>query len=92
MNKIKVERECYMKHMETSLNDPNELVMFSNSILKSFFFDTFFGELEDELSPLVDLEKKDELLHLTQISKKNCTIVYSSTCIDLVSSSSNFSL
>ena len=72
--------------MITDLNDPNELVMFSNSILEKKFFHTFFGELEDELFPLVDSDKQDELLHLTQISKKNCTIVYSSTCIEVDSS------
>ena len=49
-NKIKVERECYMKHMVTDLNDPNEMVMFSRSILGNFYFDTFFEELEVELS------------------------------------------
>ena len=54
LSKIKVEQEIYMKHMVTNLNDPNELVMFSNSILSNFFFDTFFGELEVELSPLTD--------------------------------------
>ena len=32
-NKIKVEHECYMKHMVNDLNDPNKPVMFSNSIL-----------------------------------------------------------
>ena len=41
-NKIKVEHERYMKHTITDLNDTNELVMFSNSILGNFFFDTFF--------------------------------------------------
>ena len=49
-NKIKVERENYMKHTVTDLNDPNEMVMFSISILGNFSFDTFFEELEDELS------------------------------------------
>jgi hypothetical protein len=50
-NKIKVERERYMKHTVTDLNDPNELVMFSNSILGNLYFETFFGELEAEISP-----------------------------------------
>ena len=43
-----------MKHMVTDLNDRNEPVMLSNSILGTFYFDTFFGELEDKLSPLVN--------------------------------------
>ena len=64
-NKIKVERKCYMKDMKTNLNDTNEPVMFSNSILGNFFFETFFGELEAKLSPLVKSYKKYELLHTT---------------------------
>ena len=39
-----------MKHTVTNLNDPNEPVMFSNSILGNFYFETFFGELEAETS------------------------------------------
>ena len=38
-----------MKHMVTNLNDPNETVMFSRSILGNLSFDTFFEELEAEL-------------------------------------------
>ena len=49
-NKIKVKWERYMKHMVTDLNDRNELVMFSKSILGNFCFETFFGELNIELS------------------------------------------
>ena len=85
-----------MKHMVTDLNDTNELIMFSNSILGNFFFDTFFGELEAELSPFVKLDNKYELLHTTQIVNPHCTIVHTCTkvdsnnCIDLVSSSTNF--
>ena len=37
-NKIKVECECYMKHMVTNLNNANELVSFSNSILCNFYW------------------------------------------------------
>ena len=46
LNKINVEHKHYMKHTVTDLNDPNEPVMFSNSILGNVFFDKFFGELE----------------------------------------------
>ena len=79
-NKIKVECEHYMKHMVTDLNDPNEPVMFSNSILGNFCFDTFFDELEIELYPLVDSHKQSKLLHSTHIVEYNYTIVDSSTC------------
>ena len=57
MNKIKVEHEHYMKHTVTDLNNTNEPIMFSNSIMGNFYFDTFFRELESKLSPLVNLDK-----------------------------------
>ena len=40
-----------MKHTVTDLNDANELIMFSKSILGNFYFDTFFGELDAKFSP-----------------------------------------
>ena len=64
-NKIKVEREHYMKHTVTELNDPNKPVMFSNSILGNFCFETFFGELEAETSPFKSSNEKSKLLHTT---------------------------
>ena len=54
-----------MKHMVTNLNDPNEPVMFSNSILGNFSFDTFFGELEAEISPYANSNEQSKLLHTT---------------------------
>ena len=97
-NKIKVEHELYMKHMVTGLNVSNEPIMFLNSILRNFHFDMFFGELEVEVSPLANSDKKSELLHSTHIVEHNCTIVDSSTCTKVdssdctavVSSSTNF--
>jgi hypothetical protein len=32
-----------MNHMVTNLNDPNEPVMFNNSILGNYSYDTFLG-------------------------------------------------
>ena len=57
-NKIKVDRENYMKHTVTDLNDPNEKVMFSRSILGKLSFDTFFEQLEDELSHTTNSDKQ----------------------------------
>ena len=57
LNKIIVEHEHYMKHTVTDLNNTNEPIMFSNSIMGNFYFDTFFRELESKLSPLVNLDK-----------------------------------
>ena len=56
-NKIKVDHERYMKHIVTDLNNLNEPVMFSNSILGNFCFETFFGELEVETSTCADSNK-----------------------------------
>ena len=87
-----------MKHMVTDLNDSNEPIMFSNSILGNFYFDTFFGELEAELSPFANSNEQYELLHTTQIVEPHCNIVEDCTkvvtnnCTDLVPNSSNFSL
>ena len=41
-NKIKVERENYMKHMIIDLNDANKIVMFCRFVLGKLSFDTFF--------------------------------------------------
>ena len=97
-NKIKVDHECYMKHTITDLNDLNEMVMFSNSIPENICFDTFFGELEVELSPFVNSNEQSKLFHTTQISKPIYNIVeYSTNFVsnnftNFVSSSINFSL
>jgi hypothetical protein len=87
-----------MKHTLTDLNDLNELVMFSNSILGNFFFETFFGDLEVETSQCTDSSEQPELLHTTQIVKPHCNIIEDCTkldtnnCTDVVSSSCDFSL
>ena len=78
-NKINVEGERYMKHMVTYINDTNEMVMFSKSILDKLFFDTLFGELEVDLSFFVDSNTQSELFHSTQIAELNCTLVDSSS-------------
>ena len=74
-NQIKVEREHYMKNIVPDLNDLNKLVIFSSYILGNFYFDTFFEELEAELSHTANSDKKFELLHSNQISKLNCPLV-----------------
>ena len=61
--------------MVTSLNDLNEPVMFSRSILGSFCFDASFEELEDKLFPPMNSDKQYELLHSNQIAKINFTLV-----------------
>jgi hypothetical protein len=54
-----------MKHMVIGVTNLNELVMFSNSSLYNFSFDTFLGELEVEISPFIDSDMQSELFHTT---------------------------
>ena len=87
-----------MKHTITGLNDLKEPVMFSNSILGNFFFETLFGELEAEPSQYVDSNEQYELLHITQIVDPHCNIVEGCTkldtnnCKNVASRSCDFSL
>ena len=86
-----------MKHTVSELNDLNKPVMFSRSILGNFYFDTFFEELEVELSHTANLDKKSKILHSNKISKGNYTLVDlnndasigSSSCILVNSSFTN---
>ena len=40
-NQIQVKRERYVKHTVTELKAPNEPIMFINTILGNYYFDTF---------------------------------------------------
>ena len=71
-----------MKHTVTDLNDTNEPVMFSHSILSNFFFETFFGELEAETATYADSNEQSELLQITQDDEPHCTIL--EDCTNLV--------
>ena len=64
-----------MKHTVTNLNDVNEPVMFSNSIMGNLCFDTFFGKLYVDLSPFVNSYMQSKLLPCTQIVEHNCILV-----------------
>ena len=68
-----------MKHTVTNLNDANELMMFSNFILGNFYFDTFFGELDVELSLFMNTNTQYELHHCTQITETNFILVDASS-------------
>jgi hypothetical protein len=40
-----------MNHVVTDLNDPNEHLMFNNSILGNYSYDTFLRHYTSEISP-----------------------------------------
>ena len=76
-----------MKHTVIDLNESNKMVMFSRSNLGNLCFDTFFEELEDELSHTMNSDKQSELLHSNQIVELNCTLVDHSNDASIGSSS-----
>ena len=86
-NKIKVDHERYMKHTVTDLNDANELVIFNHSILGNFYFESFFGELEEETSTYADSNEQSKLLQITQTDEPHYTILEDYTNVDTNNSS-----
>ena len=53
-NKIRIDRERYMKHTVTELDDSNEPVLFTDTIMGNYMVDSFFGNLEAETSSIPD--------------------------------------
>jgi hypothetical protein len=64
-----------MKHLVTDLDDTNELVMFSKSLLGNFYFDTFFDELDAEFYPIINSYMQYELLPFTQVAEPHYILV-----------------
>jgi hypothetical protein len=73
-NQIRVDRERYMKHVVTDLNDPNEPVMFNHYVLGNYSCDSFFGNYSVEISSYVESNTQSEILHCTQIVEPHCNI------------------
>jgi len=65
-----------MKHTITDLNDTNELVMFSKSILGNFWFNTFLGELDAKFSTIANSYMQYELPPYTQVVDPHYTLIY----------------
>jgi hypothetical protein len=68
-------KKKHMKYIVIELNHPNELVVFSNSTLGNYCFDTFFGEFNAETCNAVQSYVQSEVLHYTQALELNYTIV-----------------
>jgi hypothetical protein len=51
-NKIRIDREHYMKHTVTDLETPNEPSNFDFPILGNYNFDSYFGNFVVEISPI----------------------------------------
>jgi ribonuclease HI len=67
-NKIRINRERYLKHTVTDLNDPNEPFTASTNSLEMQGMNTFFGNFMTETSPITDPEQQSELMTCTQSS------------------------
>ncbi len=55
-NKIRIDREIYMKYTVTQINDSNQPVLQTDDILGNYGFDTFFGNFQVEKSAFSDSE------------------------------------
>ena len=51
-NKLKFDREPFMKQTVTDLEGFNESVSLFNNQIENFTFDTFFGDLPADVSPI----------------------------------------
>jgi ribonuclease HI len=65
-NKIRVNRERYLKFTVTDLNDPNEPFTPSADSPEVQGMDTFFGIFIAEVSPIINLEQQSEIVAYTQ--------------------------
>jgi ribonuclease HI len=65
-NKIRVNRERYLKFMVTDLNDPNEPYTPSADSPEVQGMDTFFGNFMAEVSPIVNPEQQSEIIAYVQ--------------------------
>ena len=70
-----------MKHTVTELDDSNEPVLFTDTIMGNYMVDSFFGNLEAETSSVQDLEQQSKVFHFTQVSDE--ILVLNTTHLDL---------
>jgi hypothetical protein len=56
-NRIRINRECYLKHTMIDLNDVNEPFTASTNSIEMQGMNTFFSNFMDKTSPITDLEQ-----------------------------------
>ena len=57
-----------MKKIVTDLDGSNESVSFFNIQIEHFTFNTFFGDLPTDVSPIENEQKHSQVTHLTSVS------------------------
>ena len=67
-NKLKVDREPFIKQTITDLDGSNESISLFNNQIEHFTFDTFFRDLPAYVSPIENEQKHSQVTHLTCIS------------------------
>jgi hypothetical protein len=67
-NRIKINRERYLKHTVTDLNDANEPFTASANSFEMQGMNTFFGNFMTEISPITDPGQQSEVMTYTQTS------------------------
>jgi hypothetical protein len=70
-NKLRVNRERYLKYTVTDLNDPNEPFISSENVLENQGINTFFGNFAAEISSVTDLNQQYEISVCTQVMMSN---------------------
>ena len=59
-----------MKHTITELDDSNEPVLFTDTIMGNYMVDSFFGNLEAETSSVQDPKQQSKVFHFMQVSNE----------------------
>jgi hypothetical protein len=67
-NRIRINRERYLKHTVTDLNDANEPFTASANSFEMQGMNTFFGNFMTEISPITDPGQQSEVMTYTQTS------------------------
>jgi hypothetical protein len=67
-SKIKINRECYIKHTVTDLNDGNKMFTTYANSFEMQGMNTFFGNFMTKISPFTNSGKQSELTTYTQSS------------------------
>ena len=70
-----------MNHTVTKLHDPNEPMLFSDSIMRNYTYELDFGNFKAKYSPFTSIKHKSETsnftyIHLDSASKSVVNIVY----------------
>jgi hypothetical protein len=70
-NKLRINRERYLKYIVIDLNDPNEPFLSNEIVLENQGINTFFGNFAAEISSVTDSNQQSEISVCTQVMMPN---------------------